>query len=114
MLEKLRAFGFDTNSIKWFASYLKNRRQCTVVNDKISSEIGNDLGVPQGSVIGAYLFILYINDMPEALRDATVNLFADDTLLYVYGNDIEKMTEKIANDLKRIDNWLQIEQIETE
>ncbi len=106
LLEKLRAFGFDSNSVKWFENYLDNRRQCTVVNNSTSSEIVNDLGVPQGSVIGAYLFILYINDMPECLMNATVNLFADDTLLYVYGNDMEEMSERMSRDLKRIEDWL--------
>lgn len=79
----MEKFGIRDKALKWFESYLNGRRQQKKVNGHISKTIDNNLGVPQGSIIGALLFIIYINDMPEVLKELSINLFADDTLLYI-------------------------------
>ena len=68
--------------VKWFSSYLSNRRQCVVLNGQTSEWTFVKAGVPQGSIIGPLLFLIYINDIVNELR-ASVRLFADGTSLYI-------------------------------
>lgn len=79
LLTKLSKLGFSHRVVNWFEGYLDGRSQQTKVNGHTSERRANDLGVPQGSVLGAILFILYVNDMPGQLHNAFINLFADDT-----------------------------------
>ena len=92
LLIKLESFGFSPKTISWFEGFLANRSQRTKVNGHLSESIRNNLGVPQGSVLGAILFIIYINDLPSQLMNVFVNLFADDTLIYTHGSNIDQLT----------------------
>lgn len=85
----MKKFGINNCALKWFESYLDGRKQVTKVNGQISRPRDNRIGIPQGSIIGAILFIIYINDMPEVLSEVAINLFADDTLLYITGKKCE-------------------------
>lgn len=106
LLQKLKSFGLRNKSFKWFESYLTGRTQRTKVNGIFSEAIPNDLGVPQGSILGALAFILFINEMPRVVKSSFINLFADDTLLYVYGNNTNNMVTKLNEDLSRVYDWL--------
>ena len=72
----------------WFKNYLLNRRQFTVVNGVTSSLENITCGVPQGSVLGPLLFLLYINDISNATGDDLLKLFADDTNLFIAARSI--------------------------
>lgn len=111
LIEKLKIFGFQQRVIQWFEGYLQERSQRTKVNGHYSDPAFNDLGVPQGSVLGAILFILYINDMPHMLKSSFINLFADDTLIYVYGNDCDDLRRRLNEDLERINEWLRLNKL---
>ena len=63
--------------------------------------------MPQGSCLGPLLFLIYINDLPQAVRDSTVSMFADDTSVCHQSNDLTQLTEAINNDLRQLDTWLQ-------
>lgn len=96
---------------KWFEGYLDHRTQRTKVNGITSYNVQNELGVPQGSVLGAILFILYINDLPTQLLSACINLFADDTLIYLHGDNIDELREKMNEELKKINEWLRLNKL---
>lgn len=106
MLQKLARIGVGRKSIEWFESYLEERQQRTKVDDEISMSKRNNIGVPQGSILGAFLFILYINDVHTVLENCCVNMFADDTLIYLCGENIDEMIVKVNSDLNRLFKWL--------
>ena len=81
LLNKLRAFGVGKRSVEWFQSYLLNRYQFVSVNGVSSEKLCIQSGVPQGSVLGPLLFIIFINDLPQMVQDSVVDIFADDTTL---------------------------------
>ena len=106
LLRKLELYGIRGICNKWFASYLKGRKQYVSLNGKKSDYKQVLHGVPQGSVLGPLLFIIYINDLPNALLFSNATLFADDTCL-LYSNPSLKCIEKRLNvDLKRLFKWL--------
>ena len=88
--------GFSEETAKLFKSYLSNRKVKVRINDTFS-EPGNLSGVPQGSILGPLLFLLYINDMPQAV-DCELLLYADDTCLIFRHKDITEI--EMAHDNK--------------
>ena len=86
--------------LDWFKSYMK-RRQTAKLNDIESDEIINNIGVPQSSILGALLFIIYINDMASILEQCKLVLYADDTLIYTIANSDEEFRENIKYDMKK-------------
>ena len=94
-------------SLSWFKSYLFNRKQFSRVNG-VNLEIGDiEVGVPQGSCLGPLLFLLYINDLPQAVQDSTVSMFAEDTSLCYQSHDFTRLCVAINSDLRKMDIWLQ-------
>ena len=89
----------------WFKNYLNQRKQYVCFKDTCS-EINNiDCGVPQGSVLGPLLFILYSNDLPKAVSVCKTILFADDTTLFKTGSNKKQLFVDIKNDLTQLINW---------
>ena len=78
LLHKMKAYGITGNLINWFKSYLKSRRQKVVIKNNSSAYCEISAGVPQGSVLGPLLFIIYINDIADKLISLS-RLLADDT-----------------------------------
>ena len=66
-----------------------------------------EVGVPQGSCFGPLLFLIYINDLSQAVQDSTVSMYADDTSLCYQSHDLTRLNEAINSDLKKLDTWLQ-------
>ena len=71
----------------WFASYLSNRRQYTAIGDNSSEVNVIKCGVPQGSVLRPLLFLIYVNDIHNAIPEVNIKLFADDTNIFVHSRD---------------------------
>lgn len=111
LIRKLKLLGFSSKALEWFDSYLSRRSQRTKVNGCVSDCIQNELGVPQGSVLGAILFVLYINDLPSHLKNVFVNLFADDTLIYLHGSNIDVMRDRMNSELEIIKQWLRLNKL---
>ncbi|KMQ86893.1 rna-directed dna polymerase from mobile element jockey-like protein [Lasius niger] len=89
LVEKLYQYGIRGVALEWLRSYLSNRKQQVKFQNKYSKSIATKYGVPQGSVLGPLLFIVYINDIVKACtNECNIKMFADDTLLYVVVNGI--------------------------
>ena len=95
----------------WFKSYLPNRNQYVSINGFHSSLITINCGVPQGPVLGPLLFLLYINDLNEAIKFCKVHPFADETNLLCLSNSIKKQNKLVNADLKHLVNWLNANKI---
>ena len=107
LIDKMRnLFGIIGIQLKWFESYLNNRVQQYMINGKLSSQKTITCGVPQGSILGPLLFLLYVNDMPESLNYSTPSLYADDTEIYTSSNDCGDLVHKINDDLENIRKWM--------
>ena len=104
LLHKLKDIGCSNDLIKWFKSYLTNRRQRVVLNGQASEWTYVKAGVPQGSILGPLLFLIYINDIVNELR-ASVRLFADDTSLYIVVENPTAAAITLNNDLNFITAW---------
>lgn len=100
MIIKLSQYGVLDSSLEWFKSYLNNRKQIVKLGESKSNEVFNNLGVPQGSILGPLLFSLYINDIQKCLKFASTKMFADDTLVYVTSDSIDDAVQKLNEDLE--------------
>ncbi len=96
----------DNNSLNWFESYLSSRQQVTSIDDTLSSSLPVSVGVPQGSILGPLLFIIYINDMPNIVKHCKILLYADDTLLYYSSKSASDIEKYVNEDLNLISQWL--------
>lgn len=106
LIEVLRQCGLTGNVLKWFVSFLTDRKQKTRFKDALSDELCIELGVPQGTPLSSLLFILYLNPIIRIIINCHLNLFADDMLLWIAANTFEEAIRKINDELKRIFNFL--------
>ena len=106
LLSKLEHYGIRDNAFKWIKSYLSERTQFVKLNGVCSENQQICCGVPQGSILGPLLFIIYINDMHNSIKISTVHHFADDTNLLFSSKNIKEIKKTLNNDLKLLYEWL--------
>ena len=107
LFAKLSCYGIRGLALNWIVSYLSNRRQY-VSFDGINSTVSNiSIGVPQGSVLGPLLFLLYINDLSNVSRLLNIILFADDSSALYSGTNLNQMQNIINSELQKIVDWLE-------
>ena len=111
LLSKLEYYVIQGISINWFKSYLSNCKQFVSINGYDSGLAEINCGVPQGSVLGPLLFLLYINDLNQAIKFCKVHHFADDTNLLYLGKSIKKLNKLVNIDLKNLLYWLNANKI---
>ena len=106
LMTKLKAYGISGEEIQWFNDYLFNRKQCTQFGDDVSSNFSVLTGVPQGSLLGPLLFILYFNDFPDHFQFSKVIMYADDTVIYYAHEEKETIEECLSQDCQQISKYL--------
>ena len=111
LLSKLEHYGIRGISNNWFKSYLSNRKQHVSINGFLSSETVMRYGVPQGSVLGPLLFLIYINDLNVAIKYSTTTHFADDTTLLIKNKSLKQLQKHLNLDLRFLVNWLRANKI---
>ncbi len=107
LLEKLQWYGIRGRALDWFRSYLSDRTQYVKYKNTKSSLQTLPCGVPQGSVLGPLLFIIYTNDLPNCLTLTKAILFADDTTIFLSSPDKRFLYESVNNDLHSLAEWFQ-------
>ena len=100
LLVKLRSYGIDGKLYQWIKSFLSDRSQYVKVGASCSKTMNVTSGIPQGSILGPILFLIFINDLPDCV-ESTCHIFADDTKVYNTGNN----TNSLQKDLKALQEW---------
>ena len=111
MLKKLYHYGDRGITNDWFRSYLTNRTHQTKVNGTVSKKTEITYGVPQGSILGPLFFLVYVNDLHEAVTHSLIHHFADDTNILYCNKSLKKINKYINHDLSQIVQWLRANRI---
>ena len=104
LIHKLKQSGISGNLLKWFQKYLYGREQRVVINGSNSNWLPVKAGVPQGSILGPLLFIIFINDIVNEIN-AEIKLFADDTSLYLIVDNPNDTAFFLNQDLNQLQRW---------
>ena len=99
--------------LKWFQSYLTDRYQQDQINGFLSKKGKIISGVPQGSILGPLLFLIYINDLPNCLKSTIPCLYADDTQIFTSSHDTAKIADSLNSDLENITDWLTVNKLQS-
>lgn len=105
LILKLQKYGFEGKVLDWLTSYLLKREQRVKFNGTLSKTLPSVTGVPQGSVLGPFLFNLYVNDIANILQDCDIYMYADDIVICCSGRNVQEMIIKLNGDVKKLENW---------
>jgi hypothetical protein len=104
LYDKLKVASFADTAVDWLKSYLSQRTQVTAIGNIHSTVKSVQVGVPQGSVLGPLLFIIYVNDIPLCIKHCNVLLYADDTVIYF--SSFDDIEDKLNSDIANLSRWL--------
>lgn len=108
LLRKLSSLGIQRKELNWFSEYLSGRSQRVCIESTYSEWANITKGVPQGSILGPLLFLIFVNDLPDVVTKCSINLYADDTTIYYSDRDPVKVQSVLNTDLDLIANWIKI------
>ena len=115
LVNKLEKYGIRGTALNWLESYLQDRRQYTEINHKHEIRKSNSAqvvcGVPQGSILGPTLFILYTNDIFNVCKTATILQYADDTVVLCTGKDSNDLSRELDKSLETLSSWFSINKL---
>ena len=106
LLKKLEHYGIRGLALKWMQSYLSDRKQFVSINGTFSMTKSMEFGVPQGSILGPLLFIIYINDIPETACFAKFILYADDANIIITADTIESINIQLNDLINSLVVWV--------
>ena len=106
LLDKLSHYGISGSALAWFTSYLNNRYQRVSLDGNLSDYRQIECGVPQGSILGPLLFLIYLNDLHNTIQNSSTFHFADDTELTCWEKNANKLRRKLNEDLQHLFEWL--------
>ena len=106
LLSKLAKYGVSGTSYNWFRSYLDCRKQRCFINGSLSGDHFLTCGIPQGTILGPLLFLIYINDLPYCLLNSEPRMYADDTHITFASNNTQSINTVLNEDLARVEKWL--------
>ena len=104
------SLGFLREVIDWYKSYLSSRKFYVNVRDKFFTSVVLQCGVPQGSILGSLLFLLYINDLPQAV-DFDLFLYADDTCFLFEHKDLKRIKKELNKNFSNICDWFVVNKL---
>ena len=105
MLSKLSRYGVSDMELQWLTDYLFLRKQIVHFNGVLSEPNPINTGVPQGSILGPLLFVIFFNDVHSPLRHCKIFTYADDTVIFTSSNDINVIQDSLSQDLDNLSNW---------
>ena len=105
LTKKLEHYGIRGVCLEWLKDYLKGRRQCVSFNGQVSVMLDIKCVVPQGSILGPLLFLLYVNDISNTTSLLQFIMFADDTNVFMSCNSTVDLVSKINTELEKVDKW---------
>lgn len=112
LIYKLERYGIKGTVLNWFKTYLEDRTQRVKFNGVMSDSLKVDSGVPQGSVLGPLLFLVYVNDIAKVVKDGCeIRLFADDALIYTVGHSRVEINDKLNSQMKEVEEWLKLNRL---
>ena len=105
LIQKLSLYKFSGSALQWFISYLDSRQQAIDNGQGLSEFSKLQSGVPQGSILGPTLFLMFINDLPLNMKYCEADLFADDTTVYTHSSNTNVIETKLQNDFHAANTW---------
>ena len=111
LLLKLQAYGVNDTALRWFEAYLGGRKQQTCIKGCMSHPDLVTIGIPQGSILGPLLFLIFINDLPDCVGDATTHMYADDTSIIVADKDVTRLCITMNHNAQNISAWLKLNKL---
>lgn len=107
-LSKINMYHIDNICQQWFESYLHDRTQRCFINRALSDALPITRGVPQGCILGPVLFLLYMNDLPLAIRDCNVDIYADYTTIWMTNSKRLHIQHGLQGSLNKVDHWFSL------
>ena len=106
LIRKLESYGLKDIELDWFRNYLTDRKQLVSFGKEISDPCLITLGVPQGSILGPLLFVLFVNDLPIDVERCQILMYADDTVMYFTASNAQEISSTLTSELDKVNDWL--------
>ena len=107
LLTKLPGYGIEDRELMWFTDYLFERKITVSYGDFLSNNQSLFTGVPQGSILGPLLFLIYFNDVVDCILNANIIKYADDTVLFFSGKSLQIIEQNLSEDIERLSVWFE-------
>ena len=111
LFKKLEHYGIRVNCLKWFENYLYKRTQIVKIGNHRSNKRKISTGVPQGSILGPLLFLLYINDIENCSEIISFVMYADDTNAFYSDKNLKSLTNIMQEEMNKVTNWLNVNKL---